>query len=156
MAVVLCRSNGKALPTPPGLRGAPRVTIKNEPVSTVPSHHGKKITARSAKHYACAEPQRKVVWKENFERFALCVCVCVCVVCVCVCVCGVCVCVVYWCVEKAGQCSSLVPRPRLLHNYDLTISEPLILTTFHSSLMRYTTTCRLVGTMAANLLCIIS
>ena len=82
MAVVLCRSNGKALPTPPGLRGAPRVTIKNEPVSTVPSHHGKKINARSAKHYACAEPQRKVVWKENFERFALCVCVCVCVSCV--------------------------------------------------------------------------
>ena len=86
MAVVLCRSNGKALSTPPGLRGAPRVTIKNEPVSTVPSHHGKKITARSAKHYACAEPPRKVVWKENFERFAISISTCVCV-CVCVCVC---------------------------------------------------------------------
>ena len=33
-----------------------------------PSHHGKKIIARSNVHYSCEEPTREQVWVENYER----------------------------------------------------------------------------------------
>ena len=70
MAVLLCRSDEKALPASSDQRNVPRVIVKSEPVSIIASHQGKKITARSAQHYACAEPPREDVWRENFDRFA--------------------------------------------------------------------------------------
>ena len=70
MAVVLCRSDGKTYPVSSELRNAPRVVIRNEPVAP-PSRGGGKITARTESHYACAEPVRKEVWREAFERFVV-------------------------------------------------------------------------------------
>ena len=67
MAVILCREDGKGFPFSADLRNAPSVMIRNEPVP-IPSHQGKKISARSDETYACAEPEREEVWRDAFER----------------------------------------------------------------------------------------
>ena len=69
MAVFLCRS-GEAMPPPPAeLRNVPRLVVRSEPVTLGLDHRGKKINARSDSHYACAEPTREEVWRENYTRY---------------------------------------------------------------------------------------
>lgn len=69
MAVFLCRSGETNQAPPPEFRNAPRLVVKSEPVTLGLDHRGKKINARSDSHYACAEPSREEVWKQNYLRY---------------------------------------------------------------------------------------
>ena len=69
MAVFLCRSGEPLYAPPVELRNAPRLVVRSEPVTLGLDHRGKKINARSESHYACAEPERQIVWKKNYLRY---------------------------------------------------------------------------------------
>ncbi len=64
MAVVLCKSDGEALPVSADLRNAPQVRIEGRPPLAI-SHQGKRIKTRSETQYACAEQESG---KEAFKR----------------------------------------------------------------------------------------
>ena len=73
MAVVLFRSAAeKELNPPPAEQQVrlPSIVVNSKPVRAGSSHVGKKVAARCAWQYGCAEPRREQVWRSDYDRYA--------------------------------------------------------------------------------------